>query len=127
MSKKPEISGKVKHDKGSKKYKVEKDKDSEEDITIEVTGDGDYDVQKLSVDGLDKKMKDGTDIHWLNNFSIKKGGHYINEKYYVTIPDLGSSRVVLCGATGDPYYYEGKITDGKTIELKDGDPAVGKT
>jgi hypothetical protein len=127
MEKKVIVPGKVEKGKvNPKKYKVEKDKASESDVEVRVTGDGDYDVEKLSVDGLPEKMPDGTLIRWFNNFQIKKSGQVINEKYYVTIPPLEkSSRLVIIDSKGVPYYYEGEIKDN-TFELTDGDPGVGK-
>jgi hypothetical protein len=127
MEKKVIVPGKVEKGKvNPKKYKVKKDKASESDIEIEVTGDGDYDVEKLSVDGLPEKMSDGNTIRWFNNFIIKKNGQAIKEKYYVTIPDLEKSRLVIIDSKGEPYYYEGEIKNN-TIELTDGDPGTGRT
>jgi len=128
MEKKVIVPGKVEKGKvNPKKYKIEKDKASESDVEIEVTGDGDYDVEKLSVDGLPEKMPDGTPIRWFNNFIIKKNGQVINEKYFVTIPPLEkSSRLVIIDSKGVPYYYEGEIKDN-TFELTDGDPGTGKS
>lgn len=125
MQNKVVVPGKVKKDKNNpKKYKIEKDKNSESDVTIELTGDGDYDVEKLSVDGLPTAMNDGTPIRWFNNFAIKKNGQYINERFFVTIPNGGSSRLVIFDGNGNPYYYTGEINNN-TIELTDGDPAGG--
>ena len=120
------VHGKVQRD-NNRKFKIKKDKDSEVDVDVEILEDGDYEVDKLSVDGLPAKMKDGKDIHWLNNFAIKKNGQYINQKYKVTIPglsDRGDSRLVIFDGNGDPYYYTGTIT-GDTFELTDGDPSTG--
>ena len=125
MQNKVVVKDKVKQDKDNhKKYKIEKEKHSESDVTIELTGDGDYDVEKLSVDGLPSAMTDGTPIRWFNNFSIKKNGQYINEIYFVTIPSGGSSRLVIFDGNGNPYYYTGEIKNN-VIELTDGDPAGG--
>lgn len=125
MENKVVIPGKVKKDKANpKKYKVEKDKASESDIEVQVTGDGDYDVEKLSVDGLPEKMPDGNPIRWFNNFIVKKNGQVVKEKYFVKIPDGGKSRLVIVDSRGEPYYYAGEIKDN-TIELIDGDPAGG--
>lgn len=125
MQNKVVVPGKVKKDKDNpKKYKIEKDQKSESDVTIELTGDGDYDVEKLSVDGLPTAMNDGTPIRWFNNFAIKKNGQYINERFFVTIPNGGSSRLVIFDGNGNPYYYTGEIKNN-TIELTDGDPAGG--
>ena len=117
------VPGKVRKE-SNRKYKIGKDKSSESDVTIELTGDGDYVVEKLSVDGLPTAMTDGTTIRWFNNFAIKKNGQYINEIFFVTIPDPGKSRLVIFDGNGNPYYYTGEIKNN-TIELTDGDPAGG--
>ena len=57
-------------------------------MDIELLGDGDYEVEKLSTDGLPAAMSDGTPIRWFNNFYIKKNGQHINERFLITIPDL---------------------------------------
>ena len=125
MQNKVVVPGKVEKDKSNnKKYKISKDKSSESDITIELTGDGEYEVEKLSVDGLPAAMTDGSPIRWFNNFAIKKNGQYINERFFVTIPDGGSSKLVIFDGNGNPYYYTGEIKNN-TIELTDGDPAGG--
>ncbi|MBC7878520.1 MAG: hypothetical protein H7Y59_15220 [Anaerolineales bacterium] len=123
MQNKVVVPGKVKKE-SNKKYKIEKDKSSESDVTVELTGDGDYQVEKLSVDGLPTNMIDGNPIRWFNNFAIKKNGQYINEIFFVTIPDPGKSRVVIFDGNGNPYYYTGEVIKN-TIELTDGDPAGG--
>ena len=65
MQNKVIIPGKVDKDKSNpKKFKVKKDKAFESDVEIEVIGEGDYDVQKLSTDGLPDKMPDKTPIRW---------------------------------------------------------------
>lgn len=125
MQKKVVIPGKV-NKFNNKKYKIDKDKNSEVDVTIEIEEDGDYIVEKLSLDGLPTTMKDGNAIHWFNNFGIKKAGQYINQRYKVTIPGIGKAQIVIYDGNGDPYYYTGKVTDD-TFELTDGDPAIGKT
>jgi hypothetical protein len=117
------IPGKVDH-LSRKKFKIKKDKSSEIDADIDIADDGDYEVEKLSVDSLPKQMKDKTAIRWFNNFAIKKGGQYIKQRYSVTIAGLSSVNVVICGSDGDPYYYEGSVKDD-TIELTDGDPGIG--
>ncbi|MDL1911632.1 hypothetical protein FBQ81_13240 [Chloroflexi bacterium CFX6] len=126
--KKAAIPGKVQKDKSNKrKFKVEKGGDSEIDVEIEVLEDGDYEVEKLSMDGLPTQMKDGNPIRWFNNFAVKKNGKYIKQKYRVTIPgisNLGKSRLVIYEGSGDPYYYTGKI-ENDTFELSNGDPASG--
>lgn len=124
QNKKP-VAGKVEKDKNNrKKFKIMKEKTSEEDVTIELTGDGDYEVVKLSVEGLPPAMNDGQAIRWFNNFAIKKNGQYINEKFYVTIPDSKGSRLVIFDGNGNPYYYTGEIKNN-TFVLTDGDPASG--
>ena len=125
MQNKIVVPGKVKKEKdNNKKYKIEKEKGSESDITIDIVEDGDYEVEKLSVDGLPEKMVDGNPIKWINNFSVKKNGQYINQRFFVTIPDIGSSRLIIYDGNGNPYYYTGDIKNNK-FELTDGDPAVG--
>lgn len=120
------VPGKV--DKSSNRnFKIRKDKASEVDVDVEIEEDGDYTVEKLSVDGLPEKMYDGTIIRWLTNFAIKKNGQYINQRFKVTIPGLsnrGTSRLVIFDGNGNPYYYTGDIV-GDTFELTDGDPAGG--
>ena len=111
----------------SRNFKIKKDKDFEIDADIEIEDDGVYEVDKLSVEGLPTTMTDGTSIRWFNNFAIKKNGQYINQKYKVKIAglsSLGNSRVVIFDGNGNPYYYTGAIVDD-TLELTDGDPAVG--
>jgi len=125
MQNKVVVPGKV-NKVNNKKYKIDKDKNSEVDVTIDIDEDGDYIVEKLSVDGLPAAMKDGKAIHWLNNFGIKKAGQYINQRYLVTVPGIGNAQVVIYDGNGDPYYYTGKVTND-TFELTDGDPAIGKT
>ena len=123
------VPGRVQKDSSSnRKFKIKKDKASEYDVDIEIEEDGDYIVDKLSVDGLPEKMNDGTSIRWLNNFAIKKNGQYINQKYKITIvglaASLGNSRLVIFDGNGDPYYYTGAIVND-TFEFTDGDPAMG--
>lgn len=126
MQNKVVISGRV--DKGSnRKFKIRKDKTSEVDTDIEIIEDGDYVVDKLSVDGLPTTMHDGVAIRWFNNFAVKKNGQYINQRFKVTIPgisNMGNSRLVIFDGNGNPYYYTGEIVND-TFELTDGDPAVG--
>ena len=121
------VAGKVQKN-NSKSFKIRKDKDAEIDVDIEIEDDGDYEVDKLSLDGLPTAMHDGTPIRWLNNFAIRKNGQYINQKYKVRIPGLSSwtatSRLVIFDGNGDPYYYTGQIVND-TFELTDGDPATG--
>ncbi len=125
MQNKVVVKGKVDRDKTrNKKFKIKSDKASEFDLTIELTGDDDYEVEKLSVDGLPTTMTDGNAIRWLNNFYIKKNGQYINERFFVTIPNIGKSRLIIYDGNGNPYYYTGEIKNN-TFELTDGDPAIG--
>jgi len=70
-------------------------------------------------------MPDGTSIRWFNNFFIKKNGQYIKEGFFVTIPNLENSRLVILDSEGNPYYYAGEIRNN-TFELTDGDPAIGR-
>ncbi len=119
------VPGKVEQEKGNrKKFKIFKDKNHESDISIEVLGEGEYLVEKLSVEGLPETMNDGKKIRWFTNFSVKKGNAYINEKFYVSIPDGGASRLVIYDGNGNPYYYTGEIKNN-TFVLTDGDPAAG--
>ena len=120
------IPGKVQKD-SNRRFKIKKDKTSEVDTDIEILEEGNYEVDKLSVDGLPTNMHDGNPIRWFNNFAIKKNGQYINQKYKVTIPgisNLAGSRLVIFDGNGDPYYYTGAIVND-TFELTDGDPATG--
>jgi len=121
------VTGKVQKDT-SRKFKIKKDKSSEVDVDIEIVDDGEYEVDKLSIDGLPTQMNNGASITWYNNFAIKKNGQYINQKYKVTIPGivtlLGNLKLVIFDGNGNPYYYTGAITND-TFELTDGDPGVG--
>ncbi|HKY55053.1 MAG TPA: hypothetical protein VJM08_12135 [Anaerolineales bacterium] len=119
------VSGKVQKE-NNKKFKIKKDKDSEVDVDVEILEDGDYEVDKLSVDGLPTQMHDKKTIHWLNNFSIKKNDQYINQKYKVTVPGFSTMgyQLVIFDGNGDPYYYTGAIVND-TFELTDGDPGIG--
>ena len=124
--KKVVVPGKVQKD-SNRKFKIKKDKTSEVDADVEILEDGDYQVDKLSVDSLPTHMHDGYPIRWFNNFSIKKNGQYINQKYKITIPgisNMGSSRLVIFDGNGNPYYYTGAIAND-TFEMTDGDPGVG--
>ena len=120
------VSGKVQKN-SNKKFRIRKEKDSEIDTDIEIVDDGDYEVDKLSIDGLPTVMQDGNTIQWFNNFAIKKNGQYINQKYKITIAgisSMGNSKLVIFDGNGDPYYYTGSIVND-TFEMTDGDPAVG--
>jgi hypothetical protein len=126
MQNKVVIKGKVdKHPTHNKKFKIRSHKSHEFDLDIEILGDGDYEVEKLSTDDLPATMNDGKAIRWLNNFYIKKNGQHINERFLVTIPNIEKSRLVIYDGNGNPYYYTGDIKDN-TFELTDGDPAVGR-
>jgi hypothetical protein len=127
MQPKVVIEGKVEKS-NNKKFKIKAHKGSEVDADIDIADDGDYQVDKLSVDGLPATMEDGTAITWLNNFAIKKGGNYINQSYKVTIPGLVKGKVVILdnNSNGRPYYFTGDVTNG-AIELSDGDPAIGSS
>jgi hypothetical protein len=126
MQNKVVIKNKVEKNKANNRiYKIKSVKDSEFDLTVELTGDGDYMVEKLSLEGLPTSMNDGKPIRWLNNFSIKKNGQHINERFFVTIPHIEDSRLVIYDGNGNPYYYTGEIKNN-TFELTDGDPAVGR-
>ena len=126
MQNKVVIPGRV--DKSnSRKFKIRKDKANEVDVDIEIIEEGEYEVEKLSVDGLPTAMHDGVAIRWFNNFAVKKNGQYINQRYMVTIPgisNMGKSRIVIFDGNGNPYYYTGEIVDD-TFEMTDGDPAIG--
>ena len=125
------IIGKVQKN-SSKKFKIQKQKDTELDVDLDIEEDGDYEVEKLSVDGLPATMDDGTPIVWFNNFSIKKNGQYINQSFKVTVQGLsallGKTRklVLWDGNTnsGKPWVYSGDVLND-TFELTDGDPGTG--
>jgi len=128
MQPKVVIQGNVEK-QNSKKFKVKAHKkDQEVDIDIEIDEEGEYEVEKLSVDNLPQTI-DGNKITWLNNFAIKdkKADKYINQSYKVRIPGIGNKTVVLLdnNSNGNPYYYTGPVVND-TIELSDGDPAIGK-
>jgi len=120
------VSGKVEKN-NNKKFKIKKHKGTEVDVDIEIVDDGNYEVDKLSIDGLPTTMPDGTAIEWFNNFSVKQNGLHIKQKYKVKIAgisNMGKSKLVILDSTGVPYYYKGTIADD-TFELNDGDPAAG--
>jgi hypothetical protein len=126
------VPDKVRRDRNNnKKFKIEKgNQPNEVDIEVDILGTGNYDVEKLKVDDLEKEypqMPNGKAIRWLNNFSIRQNGKYINQTYIVTIPGLsnrGSSILVIYSEARGLYAYDGTI-DGDTFELTDGDPATG--
>ncbi|MEP7135337.1 MAG: hypothetical protein ABI904_10435 [Chloroflexota bacterium] len=130
------IVDKVQKDNNNKKkFKIKKHLAAEIDTDIEIVDDGDYVVEKLSIDnvGLPTTMADGTSIRWLNNFAIKKKtGEYINQRFKVKIAGLsalksaGKKIVVYDGNSNNdrPYEFGGAVVDD-TFELTDGDPAVG--
>jgi len=121
------VPGKVQKS-NNKKFKIQKEKQSEYDADVEIEEEGDYLVDKLSVDGLPTHMNDGTGIRWYNNFAIQKNNQYINQKYKVTIQGLasilGTSKLVIFDGNGNPYYYTGEIVND-TFDLTDGDPGIG--
>lgn len=127
------IAGKVQKN-SNRKFKIQKQKDTELDVDIDIEEDGDYEVEKLSVDDLPATMDDGTAIRWFNNFSIKKNGQYLNQSFKVTIAGLSALKaekkniVIWDGNTnnGKPWVFRGDVTDD-TIELTDGDPAIGNS
>jgi hypothetical protein len=125
MQNKVVVAGKVNKLNG-RKFRIDKDGKPEVDVTVEIMEDGQYVVEKLSIEGLPDAMHDGKPIHWLNNFAIKVKGQYINQRYLVTVPGIGKSQLVIYDGNGDPYYYTGKV-ENDTFELTDGDPAIGKT
>lgn len=133
------IGGKV--DKlGKGRFKIKKDKAGEEDLDINVVdvGESDFEAEKLSLDDLptqiDPDDPKSPSITWINNFVIKfKNGGPINQSYTVRIPgssswkSQGKSLVLFDGNShgGKPWLYPSTIVDD-TIELTDGDPAVGR-
>jgi hypothetical protein len=126
MQNKVVVPNKVEKDKKNQKiHKIKAHRKDESDLTIELIGEGNYEVEKLSVEGLPAIMTDGKPIRWLNNFYIKKNGQHINERFFVTIPHIESSQLVIYDGNGNPYYYTGEIKNN-TFELTDGDPAVGR-
>jgi hypothetical protein len=123
---------------GNKKFKIPRTPNSKErDVDIEVAGDeddADFEVQKLSVVGLDDDL-DGQTIEWFANFAINKRStnhQPINQTYKVTITGLSAVRtagkkIVILDSNapqGKPYVFRGPVNND-TIELTDGDPAVG--
>ena len=122
--------------KGDKKFKIEKNKQGEQDADIDIisgTPEDIFIVEKLSQDGLDPSIGD-QEIVWFTNFVIKKQatGDPINQRYKIKISGLGAWRgpnkkiVIQDGNAneGQAYEFTGDVTDD-TIELTDGDPGVG--
>lgn len=126
MQNKVVIKGKVKKE-SNRKFRIEKDEKNEIDVDIDIQEDGDYEVEKLSIEGLPARMDDGNPIRWFNNFAIKKNGQYIKQRYTVKIAGISRiapSRLVILDSNGQPYYYTGPIVND-TFEMTDGDPATG--
>ena len=122
--------------KGDKKFKIEKNKQGEQDADIDIisgTPEDIFIVEKLSQDGLDPSIGD-QEIVWFTNFVIKKQatGDPINQRYKIKISGLGAWRgpnkkiVIQDGNAneGQAYEFTGDVTDD-TNELTDGDPGVG--
>jgi len=131
--------------KGQKKFKVKKgSRNNEKDVDIDITSataDEEFIVEQLDFEPLDKTIKINNkdeEIVWFNNFSIKKkkqdgsDGDPINQSYNITIEGLSALRsagknIILQDGNannGKAYIYTGSV-DNDTIELTDGDPAVG--
>jgi len=118
----------------NRKYKIDKEKGTEIDIEVEIEEDGNYTVTKLSIDGLDTQLADGSQITWLNNFEIKENNSPINKAYKIKIPGLsamitGGKRLVIQDGNRNnskPYIHNVPVTDD-TFDFTDGDPAVGTT
>lgn len=124
MQKKKPVSGKTKKING-RKFEVEKGNEAGEfDLTIELFEDGDYTVEKLELDDLPKTMPDGRSIQWFNNFLIKRNGNPLKQRYSVTIPGIGNTKVVVYDSAEK--LTEVEAVNGR-IELTDGDPGIGKT
>ena len=129
------IQGKIERKKDKKgknhrrKFRVKAHRDHEVDFDIEVEEDGDYELDKLSVDELPAEIE-GQAIVWLNNFGIRKRGekNYIRKKYKVKIPGISKHRIVIIDSSnnGEPYFYAGP-TDNDELVFSDGDPAIGRT
>jgi hypothetical protein len=125
---------------GNKKFKIPKGKGSEKDADIEILGDNpdsDFVVQKLSTDpDAELPAKYGNDdIAWFTNFAIKKNStkEYINQPYRVKITGLSAAKaagkkiLIVDGNASNniPTDISNKVDNNDTIELTDGDPAVG--
>jgi len=127
--------------KGQKKFKIDKGPNKERDVDIDVVSgntDDVFTVEKLNAEKLVKTMviNGKTEaIEWFNNFGIKKNDEYINQSYNLKITGLsdlkkqGKNIVIIDGnsSDGEPYVFNGKFVDTDTIELTDGDPAVGSS
>jgi len=130
---------------GGKNFKIPKSKDKDKDAEIEILGndpESDFVVQKLSLDDVDESglpvlpAKYGNDdIVWLTNFAIKKNStkDYINQPYKVKIAGLSAAKaagkkilIIDGNSSGNvPTVINDKVDSNDTIELTDGDPAIG--
>jgi hypothetical protein len=133
-----------KGNKGDKKFKLEKGlKNGEKDVDLDINSGSAEDVfivEKLDMQGLDNTIiingKTET-IVWFNNFQIKKEstGEPINQNYKVKIAGLknlksaGKNIVIQDGNVnnGRAYIFTGIVSDDDSIELSDGDPAIGNS
>ena len=125
---------KGKIEKKDGKYKIKQNKDI--DIEIIDPGTAEYIVDMLDMADLPPTVKYGNqtlNVTWYNNFSIKKGDEYINQRYKVKLPGAkalkndGKQIVLFDGNSNDgqPYIFTGTVNDDDTLELTDGDPAMG--
>jgi hypothetical protein len=132
---------------GKKKFKTKTPKNKkypvygERDVEIEILGnesDADFEVETLETENVDlptNMPNNGPEIVWLTNFAIKKKatGAYINQKYNVKITGLsglkaqGKNIVIFDGNASNQPYILGDLIGIDTIELTDGDPAVGSS
>ena len=126
---------------GNKKFKIPKVKGTEKDADIEILGsdpDSDFVVEKLNIDGAELPTKFGNDdIAWLTNFAIKKNStkEYINQPYKVKISGLSAAKadgrkiLIIDGNSSSnvPTDISDKVDSNDTIELTDGDPAIGNS
>lgn len=126
------VPGKVDKE-NNRKFKIKKDKNSEVDVEIEIEEDGNYEVTKLSIEGLDTQLpNNGGSITWLNNFEIKENNSPINKAYKIKVNGLsamlaaGKQLVIQDGNRNNskPYLHDVPVTDD-TFDFSDGDPAVG--
>lgn len=99
--------------------------------TIEVSesDDNEIEIEKLDTDGLPREYE-GKPIVWYCNFRVLKGGKPLQQKYRLKIPELRNlpkdSTVVIYDSREKVIPYDrSKIIGGDTLELTDGDPAVG--